>query len=238
MEKQVIIFCVIENTSEEKKNNIPFIQLSDTAQQTWPPGVTISSVVDGQDFEYIRNVIKENVGKYMSLRIKSAEGTEKSIQPLECFTANGKPVVPLLSPYDKELEPVTPSFLIEPDLLLVYKSMLGKSKVCVRIEITEEAGKVFNMKEYELVDLDINDEAENIGLFPLSELTDEDALEVSKIWANGSHLSEKGQIHGVKELLCSNLLYNRQTNIPGIRWYRTFKYLESKNYIIEDKSND
>ena len=79
---------------------------------------------------------------------------------------------------------------------------------------------------------------DNLIIKPIAELTDEDALEVSKIWANGSHMSEESQIHGVKELLCSNLLYNRQTNISGIRWYRTFKYLESKNYIIEEKNKD
>jgi hypothetical protein len=236
MQKQTIV-CVIENTSEEKKYSIPFIQLSDTAQQTCPAGVEVSSAVDGQDFEYIRNIVKENVGKYMSLCIKSAEGTN-DMQSLETFTANGKPIVPVISPYAEEIEPVASPFLIEPDMLLVYKSILGKSKVYVAIEIAEEAGKEFNMEEYELVDLDINDSTENIGIIPLSELTDEDALEVSKIWGVGSGISDESIIFQVKQILTTNQLYNKVTNIPPIGWYRTFKYLESKNYIIEEKSND
>ncbi len=236
MQKQTIV-CVIENTSEEKKYSIPFIQLSDTAQQTCPVGVEVSSAVDGQDFEYIRNIVKENVGKYMSLCIKSAEGTN-DMQSLVTFTANGKPVVPVISPYAEEIEPVASPFLIEPDMLLLYKSILGKSKVYVAIEIAEEAGKELNMEEYTLVDLDINDATENIGLFPLSELTDEDALAVAKLLGGASHLSDEGQIHQAKELITTNNLYRQQTNIPGIYWYRAFKYLESKNYIIEEKSND
>jgi len=68
----------------------------------------------------------------------------------------------------------------------------------------------------------------------ITKLTDEDALEVSKIFANGLHLSEESQIFQIKELLTSNKLYNHQTNIPGMRWYRAFKYLESKGYSIDE----
>lgn len=68
----------------------------------------------------------------------------------------------------------------------------------------------------------------------LSELTDQDALKVSEILGGASHLSKEGQIHQCKELIATNNLYKQQTNIPGIKWYRALKYLESKGYQIDE----
>lgn len=66
----------------------------------------------------------------------------------------------------------------------------------------------------------------------ITELTDIDALAVANIF--GSHLSDESKICECKELLTTNRLYNLQTNISGIKWYRAFKYLEAQGYQIED----
>jgi hypothetical protein len=71
----------------------------------------------------------------------------------------------------------------------------------------------------------------------LIELSDEDALEASKLLGGASHLSDNGQIFQAKELLTTNKFFNHQTNIPGIKWWRALKYLESKGYKI-DKYED
>jgi hypothetical protein len=67
----------------------------------------------------------------------------------------------------------------------------------------------------------------------ISELSNEDALHVSNLFGNVSHLSEESRIEQAKDLLCTNRLYNMQTNIPGICWYRALKYLENKGYCID-----
>lgn len=65
----------------------------------------------------------------------------------------------------------------------------------------------------------------------LKDLTNTDAFEVANIL--GSHLSDEGKIQEACELFTTNRLFNQQTNIPGIKWYRAFKYLENAGYTIE-----
>ncbi len=67
----------------------------------------------------------------------------------------------------------------------------------------------------------------------IEQLTDEDALEVSKLFGGAGHLCDDSRIAQTMELLTTNAFYNRQTNIAGINWYRAFKYLESKGYKID-----
>lgn len=66
----------------------------------------------------------------------------------------------------------------------------------------------------------------------ITELTDADALEVANIIGGANHLSEDSRIYQMKDLLTTNRLYNAQTNIFGISWFKAFKYLESKGYQI------
>ena len=65
----------------------------------------------------------------------------------------------------------------------------------------------------------------------LETITDQEALKAIDIVGGASHLSNDSKIHQFKELMEGR--FNKQTNIPGIRWYRMFKYLESKGYKIE-----
>lgn len=67
----------------------------------------------------------------------------------------------------------------------------------------------------------------------ICQLTDEDALEVANILGGVSELPSDSKIEHVRNLFCTNKLFCGQTNIPGIVWYRVFKYLESKEYHIE-----
>ena len=66
-------------------------------------------------------------------------------------------------------------------------------------------------------------------LIPLVELTNEDAIVIGKI-AGWSHLSDEGLIANVKELMCTNKLFNQQTNIAGFTWFKIHHYLLSKGY--------
>lgn len=69
---------------------------------------------------------------------------------------------------------------------------------------------------------------------PITELTDDDALAVFDILGNGGRaISNEAKIFEAKDLLATNRLYNAQTNIPGVYWYRVFNYLKSKGYKIE-----
>lgn len=69
----------------------------------------------------------------------------------------------------------------------------------------------------------------------LSQITDKDALEVANLLGGASHLSEQGRIFQCKEIIATNKLYNTQTNIPGIGWYRAFAYLKSQGYKIGEE---
>lgn len=71
---------------------------------------------------------------------------------------------------------------------------------------------------------------------PIKELTDADALKVAELISGWPVMSDESKIHQVKDLIATNKLYNNQTNIPGMKWYRIFKYLESAGYIIDKES--
>lgn len=65
----------------------------------------------------------------------------------------------------------------------------------------------------------------------LENITNFEAIEVAELLGSSSHLSDDSKIHQVKELL--ERRWNMQTNIPGIRWYRVWKYLEAQGYQID-----
>ena len=69
-------------------------------------------------------------------------------------------------------------------------------------------------------------------LVPLNKLTDEDALAASKIMGGANHLSDKSQISQLKEIVCSNKLYNMQTNVSGANWFYLFQHLTLKGYAV------
>jgi hypothetical protein len=66
----------------------------------------------------------------------------------------------------------------------------------------------------------------------LQDITNADLIKISELLGGATHLSAEAQISQAKELFTTNRLYNQQTNIPGIRWYRAFKYLEQQGYDI------
>lgn len=94
-----------------------------------------------------------------------------------------------------------------------------------------EIGGIQNCHDYNRITAPGTDTGKEVR--KLEEITDEHVLECSKIIGGNDHISDESKIYQFRELFCTNKLYNQQTNIPGIRWYRVFKYLESKGYIIE-----
>jgi len=69
-----------------------------------------------------------------------------------------------------------------------------------------------------------------LELKPLSQINDEDAIEVAKIF-QWNHLHDTSKIHSVKEVLTTVAFY-RQTNINGSNWLEVFDYLRSKGYAL------
>lgn len=69
-------------------------------------------------------------------------------------------------------------------------------------------------------------------LIPLQDITDEHTIEVGKVIGNVAHLSDDSIIHQVKEIICTNRIYNMQTNVPAIRWMYAFQYLIQKGYAV------
>lgn len=69
-------------------------------------------------------------------------------------------------------------------------------------------------------------------LSSLSDITDEHALEVAKVFGGIDHLSDESKIAQVKELICTNQLYTKQTNITGSRWLYVFQHLIKKGYAV------
>lgn len=57
------------------------------------------------------------------------------------------------------------------------------------------------------------------------EITDFECIELCKIIGGSDHISEKSKIAQVKELLKG--IHNKQTNIPGIKWMKAYKYFET-----------
>lgn len=70
----------------------------------------------------------------------------------------------------------------------------------------------------------------------LSDITDEHALATSKILGGATHVSVESQIHQMREVLSRR--WNMQTNIPGIGWYRAWKYLQGLGYKIDELPTD
>jgi len=66
-------------------------------------------------------------------------------------------------------------------------------------------------------------------LKPLSDITDEDALEVANI-CRWNHLMESSRIVQAKELL--GRFWNGQTNLSGWDWIKIYQYLQSKGYDL------
>lgn len=69
-------------------------------------------------------------------------------------------------------------------------------------------------------------------LTPLSRITDEHKIELAKIIGGCDHLSDEGKISAIESLFCTNSLYNKQTNIPGVRFFYAQQYLLSKGYAV------
>jgi hypothetical protein len=74
-------------------------------------------------------------------------------------------------------------------------------------------------------------------LRPLSDMTEEEAIEIADILGGASHLSRDSKIHAAREL-ANRMLYT-QTNIWGINWMRLTVHLLSKGFdlfgLIDDQ---
>jgi len=66
----------------------------------------------------------------------------------------------------------------------------------------------------------------------LDEISDTEAIVAANILGGADHITNESKIHQFKELMKGR--FNKQTNIPGQRWYRVFKYLERQGYKIEE----
>ena len=63
-----------------------------------------------------------------------------------------------------------------------------------------------------------------LELTHIDKITDEHALELSKIIGGANHLSNESQIFQLKQLF--------KTNISASRWLKAFQYLYSKSYAL------
>ena len=71
-----------------------------------------------------------------------------------------------------------------------------------------------------------------LELTHIDKITDEHALELSKIIGGANHLSNESQIFQLKQLFSSPNFYVNQTNISASRWLKAFQYLYSKSYAL------
>lgn len=78
----------------------------------------------------------------------------------------------------------------------------------------------------------VNPETFYLALKSVSDITDEDALQGSKLVGGASHLSDESQIFQFKQLFESPNFWTRQTNIPLVKSLRVFDYLRSKGYAL------
>ena len=87
---------------------------------------------------------------------------------------------------------------------------------------------------YQLNENDINLKITsfNIQLKSLVNICDSDAIEISDILGNCSHLSYESKIQQIKELFISPNFYNKQTNIPANSWINVFQYLQFTGYAL------
>lgn len=63
-------------------------------------------------------------------------------------------------------------------------------------------------------------------------ISDEHALEVSRILGGASHLSKESQIVQLKDLLSSPNFYNKQTNVSASSWLKAFQYMQRNGYAL------
>lgn len=63
-------------------------------------------------------------------------------------------------------------------------------------------------------------------------ISDEHALEVSRILGGASHLSKESQIAQLKDLLSSPNFYNKQTNVSASSWLKAFQYMQRNGYAL------
>jgi hypothetical protein len=68
-----------------------------------------------------------------------------------------------------------------------------------------------------------------LELTPLSQITDEDAIEVAKIAGNSSYMDDRRAFNG--RLLMQEFL-RKQSNVYGESWLHVFDYLRSKGYAL------
>jgi hypothetical protein len=82
--------------------------------------------------------------------------------------------------------------------------------------------------------LNVEDTLKNgyLELTHYQKISDEHALEVSRILGGASHLSKESQIAQLKDLLSSPNFYNKQTNVSASSWLKAFQYMQGVGYAL------
>jgi len=111
------------------------------------------------------------------------------------------------------------------EIFKFYTKLIAVNTEDIEYVILEDEG--FNSRI-----LSFTNTSPKLLLTPLSSISDEHAIEVAKVFGGIDHLSDESKIAQVKELICTNQLYTKQTNITGSRWGYVFQHLIKKGYAV------